>query len=169
MAQRTNHYDAAFEEYLRATRTAYVVVDEKRRSLLQEASLKSMDFIAYSRRSHNLLVDVKGRRYPSGTDANPHKWENWTTAEDIQSLLQWQEVFGEGFRSVFVFAYHVVDSRFVTDFDQVFDFRERTYAFYGIWVDEYQAEMRTRSISWETVSLPSSVFRKLRLPIEAFL
>lgn len=169
MAQRTNHYDAAFEGYLRATRTAYVVVDEKRRSLLQEASLKSMDFIAYSTQSHNLLVDVKGRRYPSGTESNPHKWENWTTEEDIQSLLQWQEVFGEGFRAVFVFAYHVVDRRFVTDFERVFDFRERTYAFYGIWVDEYQAEMRTRSASWETVSLPSSVFRKLRLPIEAFL
>lgn len=169
MAQRTNHYDAAFEEYLRCTRTPYVVVDEKRRALLQEASLKSMDFIVYSRGGHNLLVDVKGRRFPSGGETAGHKWENWATEEDIGSLLQWQQVFGEGFRAVLVFAYHVTESRWAQDFEALFEYREQLYAFYGVWVDQYQEAMRTRSASWETVSLPSREFRKLRLPIDRFL
>jgi hypothetical protein len=169
MAQRSNHYDAAFEECLRHTRTPYVVVDEKRRALLQEASLKSMDFIVYSRHQQNLLVDVKGRKFPSGGEANAHKWENWATEDDIDCLLKWQEVFGGGFRSVLVFAYHIVEMGCLTEFDTVFNFRSNIYAFYGVWVDEYRNSMRTRSQSWETVSLPSKDFERLRLPIMQFL
>lgn len=169
MAQRHNHYEAAFEEFLRFRKTAYVVVDEKRRALLQSASLKSMDFIAYSESRSNLLVDVKGRRYPSGSSSSPHKWENWITEEDVDSLMQWQAVFGDGFRAILVFAYHIVEERWRDDFEFVFDYRDRGYAFYGVWADQYQTEMRTRSPSWETVSLPSRVFQQLRSPIDEFL
>lgn len=165
MAQRHNEYDAAFEECLRHTRTPYVVVDERRRALLREASLKSMDFIVYSRQHQNLLVDVKGRKFPSGGEAGSHKWENWATQEDIDCLLKWEQVFGDGFRAVLVFAYDIVDPRFLREFDTVFRYRGHIYAFYGVWVDEYQQAMRLRSASWETVSLPSKEFEKLRAPI----
>ncbi len=53
MVKRTNHYDVAFEEYLRGTCTPYVAVDEQRRARLVDASLKSMDFIVTSRRFQN--------------------------------------------------------------------------------------------------------------------
>ncbi len=169
MAQRSNHYDVAFEEFLRWKQVPYIAVDEQRRSLLQEASLKSMDFIVSSSRGVNLLVDVKGRRFPSGSETSPHKWENWATADDIESLLQWQGVFGEGFRAILVFAYYLVDEQFLSDFDSLFEFRDSLYSFYGVWVDEYQEGMTTRSRSWDTVSLPSANFRELRLPLERFL
>jgi len=169
MAQRHNHYDAAFESYLRGTRVPYVAVDEKRRALLQQVSLKSMDFIVYSQAGRNLLIDVKGRRFPSGAESSPHKWENWTTADDIDSLLRWEQVFGGGFRALLVFAYHILEPRYQSEFEAVYNFADRPYAFYGVWVDDYQAAMRRRSASWETVSLPSGVFRELRLPIHEFL
>jgi hypothetical protein len=169
MSQRGNHYASAFAEYLRQTRTPYVLVDEQRRSLLHEASLKSMDFIVYSRQDRNLLVDVKGRQFPSGGESNPHKWENWATEDDLRSLLKWEQVFGTGFRAVLVFAYDLLDERLATEFETLFEFREHRYAFYGVWVDQYQAQMRTRSPSWETVSLPSRAFRDLRSPIREFL
>lgn len=169
MAARGNHYDAAFEAFLRDRRTPYVSVDEKRRALLEQASLKSMDFIVYSQKSPNLLVDVKGRRFPSGDAHAGHRWENWATAEDLPALLQWQAVFGSGFRAVLVFAYHVVSERLHGEFDQLFAYRDALYAFYGVWVDEYQQAMQVRSASWQTVSVPSREFRDLRLPISAFL
>lgn len=169
MALRRNHYDAAFEEYLRDSRTPYVAVNEQRRSLLHEASLKSMDFIVYSRSRPNLLVDVKGRRFPSGGNSHAHSWENWATEDDIHSLLEWQSVFGEGFRSVLVFAYHIVDDGSVNGLRAPFAFRDRTYAFYGVWADEYRAEMKRRSASWETVCLSSAAFRRLRAPFREFL
>ncbi len=169
MAKRNNHYDVAFAEFLRGEQTAYVVVDEKRRSLLSQVSLKSMDFIVHSRHRPNLLVDVKGRRFPSGGASAGHKWENWATFDDLKSLLEWQEVFGSDFRAMLVFAYDVVDSRWLGEHAAPFDFEDRTYAFYGVWADEYRSEMRTRSASWETVCLPSRVFRRLRAPILEFL
>jgi hypothetical protein len=66
MAKRTNHYDAAFEAYLRRARVPFVVVDEARRARLNQLSLKSMDFIVTAPGNRNLLVDVKGRQFPSG-------------------------------------------------------------------------------------------------------
>ena len=46
MANRDNHYEAAFEAYLRARGVPYVAVDEARRSVLADSSsIKSLDFI----------------------------------------------------------------------------------------------------------------------------
>ena len=169
MALRGNHYDAAFEEFLRHRRTPYIAVDEQRRALLEHSSLKSMDFIVYSRQQLNLLVDVKGRRFPSGDAEWGHRWENWATGEDLPALLQWQSVFGQDFRALLVFAYHVVSETARGEFEDLFDYRQRTYAFYGVWADEYREAMRTRSASWQTVSVPGRAFRELKSPIDSFL
>lgn len=184
MTIRRNHYEAAFEEYLRSLRTPYVAVDEKRRALIGQSSLKSLDFIVHPTEQTNLLVDIKGRRYPSGRapvthsdSANfrskggggGHKWENWATDDDISSMLQWNMVFGEEFKSILIFAYHILDERYLSDFEDWFVYQEKTYAFFGVWVDEYATAMRTRSQSWATVSLPTQVYRELRHPIHRIL
>lgn len=79
-----DHYQRAFEAYLREKRLPYVSVDEARRALLPDGtalklerpqpspqpaarapghagSLKSFDFVVYAPES-NLLVEVKGRK-----------------------------------------------------------------------------------------------------------
>ena len=171
MVKRNNHYDVAFEEYLRGTCTPYVAVDEQRRARFADASLKSMDFIVTSRRFQNLLVDVKGRRFPSGGEGTGagHKWENWATEDDIQSLLQWQQVFGNGFRSMLLFAYEIVDLRHAEELGRPFTHHGRLYSFFGVWADQYHVAMQPRSASWETVWLPSRHFRDLRIPISELL
>ena len=46
MANRDNHYEVAFEEYLRSRGIPYVAVDEARRTVLADGgSIKSLDFI----------------------------------------------------------------------------------------------------------------------------
>ena len=45
MADRNVHYEAAFEAFLRSRRLPYIAVDEARRSLVADGSLKSLDFI----------------------------------------------------------------------------------------------------------------------------
>ncbi len=169
MALRSNHYDAAFEAYLREARTPYIAVDENRRALLQDASLKSMDFIVYSNQPHNLLVEVKGRKFPSGDVQAGHLWENWATTDDLTGLQTWQRVFGAPFRALLVFAYHVVEERWLAHHRAWVEFRDRHYAFYGVWADQYQAAMRSRSSKWETVWLPAADFQALRAPIRDFL
>src|SRR5215467_2915717 len=66
MAKRSNHYEAAFEEFLRRRQIPYVAVDEKKRALLGDASLKSLDFIVSPALGGSWLIDVKGRRFPAG-------------------------------------------------------------------------------------------------------
>ena len=61
---RDNHYEAAFEAYLRARRLPYIAVDEARRSLVADGSIKSLDFIVSPPGQLSWLVDVKGRRFP---------------------------------------------------------------------------------------------------------
>lgn len=167
--KRSNHYDVAFEAFLRERRAPHVVVDEQRRTLLQESSLKSMDFIVYSGRPTNLLVDVKGRRFPSGGDSNRNKWENWATQDDLASLARWEQVFGRDFRSLLVFAYHVLEAGCLQELRDPYSFRGNVYSFYGVWADDFRRAMRTRSSSWETVSLNTTDFRRLRRPIVEFL
>lgn len=169
MALRHNHYDAAFEAFLRDGRTPHVVVDEKKRALLANASLKSMDFIVTSRSGKNLLVDVKGRKFPSGGENGTHTWENWATDDDLTSLVRWESAFGESFRAVLVFAYDVLEPKWRDRFPERFEFRGREYAFYGVWVDEYVAAMRARSPKWSTFTLPVAEFRRLRRPIAELL
>src|SRR5713226_2722006 len=72
---RSNHYEAAFEAYLQWHRLCYVAVDETRRSMLGEERIKSLDFIVYGERGARLLVDVKGRRFPSGIKHPRRVWE----------------------------------------------------------------------------------------------
>jgi hypothetical protein len=198
--KRTNHYDAAFEAYLRHVGVPFVVVDEARRARLNLVSLKSMDFIVTAPGSHNLLVDVKGRHFPSGCGPDRgrsgHKWENWATKDDLDSLLRWQEVFGDGFRSMLVFAYELLDAQSAADLaaetrpstadstitstkaDDArmpsahaapFFFRGRFYSFFGVWADDYKTAMHARSQSWETVSVPSREYRDLRISVAELL
>ena len=49
MADRTVHYEAAFEGYLRHRAIPYVAIDEAKRALFANAKLKSFDFVVYSK------------------------------------------------------------------------------------------------------------------------
>lgn len=151
----------AFERLLRMIRRPYVSVNEQRRALFQDSSLKSMDFIVYSQRTSNLLIDVKGRRFEKGARG----WDSWTTREDVDSLMSWEGVFGQDFRGLLVFAYDLATYREADQHALVWDLQGRTYAFYGVWASDYADVMRTRSPSWQTVCLPSREFRRLRQPL----
>jgi len=169
MANRDNHYEAAFEELLRRRGVPYVAVDEARRSVLADGrSIKSLDFIVSSPRETTWLVDVKGRRFPSGDETKQY-WKNWSPREDLRSLAQWEELFGESFRGLLVFAYNIVGDRAPLPPEQLFEHRGGLYGFVGIELSEYAALARPISPSWDTVAVPTSDFRRLARPIDCFL
>jgi len=170
MANRDNHYEAAFEAYLRERGIPYVAVDEARRSLLANgASIKSLDFIVSSPGPTVWLVDVKGRRFPSGDDASRHYWKNWSTCDDLRSLGQWESLFGESFRGLFVFAYHVLGDRAPLPPGQLFGFRGGLYGFVAVGLADYAARCHRISPRWDTVAMPTDEFRQLARPVEEFL
>lgn len=168
MAKRDNHYEAAFEEYLRARRTPYVAVDEKRRALLGDSSVKSLDFIVGASEGGSWLVDVKGRLFPSG-DEQKQYWKNWSTQDDLRSLAHWQRIFGEGAQALFVFAYHVLGERAPLPREQLYEHDERLYAFIAVKLDHYAFHARPISPAWDTVAMPVEQFRRHACALDCLL
>jgi hypothetical protein len=162
--KRDNHYERAFEAYLRQRRVAYVAVDETRRSLLGDGSLKSLDFIISTPLGVRWLVDVKGRRFPSGR--RRAYWKNWSTRDDLVSLRRWEQKFGDDFRGLFVFAYNVRGDRAPLPAEELFAWRDRVYGFVAIPLVEYARHARVLSPRWGTVRMPVRRFRELARPMQ---
>jgi hypothetical protein len=167
MANRANPYEAAFEEYLRDRGVAYVAVDESRRTRMAEASLKSLDYLVSSAAGGTWLVDVKGRRFPSGEQKQ--YWRNWTTRDDLLSLAAWEELFGPRAQALFVFAYKVVGRRAPLPAEQLYRFRGTLYGFVGIRLSEYVPYARLISPKWDTLAMSTRRFRQLAEPFETLL
>jgi hypothetical protein len=167
MANRANPYEAAFEEFLRERGVAYVAVDESRRARMAEASLKSLDYLVSSPTGGTWLVDVKGRRFPSGEQKQ--YWRNWTTRDDLQSLAVWEELFGRRAQGLFVFAYRVVGRRAPLPPESLFRYRDWLYGFVGIRLCDYVPYARQISPKWDTLAMPTRRFRQLAEPFEALL
>lgn len=171
VAQRSLHYDAAFEHYLRANAIPYVAVDEAKRALHRgeggvDLALKSFDFVVYSRRGPNLLVDVKGRKHSGKTG---RAFQNWVGREDVASLQQWAGIFGDGFDPVFAFLFWCDAQPPDALFLEVFEFGERWYAVLACRLSDYREHMRQRSAKWETVSIPAKAFEAISTPLKELL
>jgi hypothetical protein len=167
---RSNHYEAAFEAYLRDSRLGYVAVDETRRSSLDDEPVKSLDFIVHGLRGAKLLVDVKGRRFPGAQRQKMvHVWQNWSPQDDIDGLERWEQRFGEGYCSLLVFVYHILP---VVDLapgtPDLWHWRGQRYLMRAIPVAQYKKAMRVRSPRWKTVHLPGRIFRELVKPFREF-
>lgn len=169
MANRTVIYEACFEDYLRAAGIPYVAVDEAKKALFAGVQLKSFDFVVYSSGGPNLLVDVKGRRFPYERRGARRWWENWTTREDLESLARWEEVFGSGFAGLIVFCYHLRVPEARADFAVVHEFRGESFGLVGVYRGAYADAARVRSRAWGTVSVPTATFRAMVRPVTAFL
>ena len=166
MADRSVHYEAAFEEFLRQRGIPYVAVDEAKKALFANAKLKSFDFVVYSKTGPNLLIDVKGRQQRSNGSTR-RTFESWTTERDVEDLRQWEQVFGDGFKAILTFIYWI-DAPLAPEAG-MFEHRDRWYWLMGIDLAEYRDHMRRRSAKWETVCLSSEVFRQLARPFESWL
>ncbi len=173
MAHRNIHYEAAFEDYLRAKGWPYVAVDEAKKAIFGADSIKSFDFLVYSSVGPNLLVDVKGRKFPDGVTGrrrgSTRAWENWVTEDDIHGLGEWQKVFGRDFIPVLVFAYWLQGPPQRSPFADIHLFRENHYAYLAIRLEDYLAGAKPRSEKWHTRSMPSAEFARHATDISVFL
>ena len=165
MADRTVHYEAAFEAFLRSRGIPYVAVDEATKALFANAKLKSFDFVVYSKTGPNLLIDVKGRQCRDR--ATRKGFETWATERDIEDLMQWEQVFGDGYKAVLTFIYWIDEP--LTPEPGMYCHKGWWYLLMGVDLAEYRNHMRRRSAKWETVCLPAEDFRSLARPIESWL
>ena len=177
--QRRHHYELALEHYLRSRRVPYVAVDEARKALAPAdagGALKSFDLVLYGE-SMNLLVEVKGRRFGvsmgaggatvggTGREVQRSGWrgrlESWATEEDVRCLLEWERLFGPGFRAAFVFVYWCESQPPAPLFEEVLEFTGRWYVLRVALAQEYARSMKPRSPKWRTVHVPKADFERL--------
>lgn len=165
-----NHYEVAFEEYLRRNGVAALPIIEARRSYLDDDSVKSPDFLVISAADSRLVVDVKGRKF-GGSEEKPRRiWQNWCLRDDVTSLERWADHFGPGFRGVLAFVYRIApELELAANTPDAFFFRDELYLVRGVEVGPYRDAMRTRSPRWETVHLPTAAFRGMVKPFSHFL
>lgn len=167
-----NHYEAAFDAFLRERGVAVMPIVEVRRSYLDTSEVKSPDFIVVAPHDAKLVVDVKGRKFPaiSKSGKRRHFWKNWCECEDVLSLARWADRFGGGFRGVLAFVYDLDFSvELPPDTPDLFAFRGHLYLLRGVAVNDYRDHMRTCSPRWKTVHLRTDDFRELVKPISHFL
>lgn len=168
MADRSNHYEAAFEAYARSLRVPCVAIDEAKRAIFGDETMKNPDFLLYPRGERNLVVEVKGKR---GKDASGRRpWENWVTTDDLDGLARWQETFGPGFRALLAFVYAEPLPRFgLPRGEGAFEFRDRLYRFWAVGLDDYIEHLRSRGPAWKAVAMAREAFRKRVRPLEEWL
>lgn len=159
MANRHNHYEAAFADLLRRQRIPYVAVNESRRSLDAAGSLKSADFLVSAPGQGRWIIDIKGRRFPAGTRQKQY-WRNWSTRDDLRSLAEWCRHFGEGAEAFLVFAYDVVGDRSPVPPGELHLYQDRHYAFIALRLADYMLGARPLSSRWDTIAMPTALFRQ---------
>jgi hypothetical protein len=166
-----NHYEAAFDAFLRERGCAVVPVVESRRSYLDAAAVKSPDFLVLAPGGAKLVIDVKGRKFPGRVNGKPRAvWRNWCERQDADSLAKWTTNLGDGFQGVLAFVYDLASDVTLPECTpDLFQFRGRAYLLRGVPVGEYRRHMRTCSPRWGTVDLPADAFRRLVRPITHFL
>ena len=168
MANRANHYEAAFEGYVRALKVPCVAVDEAKRALFGDEGVKNPDFLLYPGWGPNLVVEVKGKRAKNA--GGRRDWENWVTTDDLDGLARWQETFGPGFRAVIAFAYAESLPPFPLPRENgAFEFRGRDYRFWAVGLDDFVSHLRSRGPAWKAVAMARAEFRRRVRPLREWL
>ena len=168
MARLHSHYEAAFEDYLRSRGVPYVPVNEARKVIFSGNKVKSFDFLIYPGGAQQWIVDIKGRKFPYiGSNGSKRYWENWVLREDLEGLADWQEVFGDEFEAQFIFAYQLQGPPDRWPAGRPHCFNHNYYAFLAVARQDYERHCQVRSDKWETVSVPTRVFREIARPVES--
>ncbi len=169
--KRDNPYEQAFEAYLRDRRWGYLATDETRRTSFDDEPIKSLDFVVSTPRGSQLLIDIKGRKYPSVNRLKRnYAWQNWVERIDLDSLDRWQDQFGPFSVGLIVFAYRLAnDIRIANDTFDLWPYRGERYLFRAVRSSDYRQHMRTRSPKWNTVHLNTLSFRMIVHPFSDFI
>ncbi len=168
MARRSNHYERAFEAYVRALRVPCVAIDEAKRPISGPDGVKNPDFLLYPQGSSNLVVEVKGKHGKNAQGRRP--WENWVTLDDLDGLTRWQAMFGPGFRTLLVFAYAESPPTYgLPPGDGAFVLHDLHYRFWAVAHDQYVEHLRSRGPAWKAVSMARAEFRRRVRPLLEWL
>jgi hypothetical protein len=166
----TNHYEQAFQSWLKDSGIRYIVIDQQRRAAFARTRVKSFDMLIYPAATKDVLIaELKGKKFTGQTLAGLSGMQNWVTMEDIRGLKTWEEALGEGHKGVFVFVYELVQFDVDLDGREAFEFDGRRYVFFCVRLEDYLSWMTVRSTQWRTLFLPAKGFRNCCIDADEML
>lgn len=169
MTKRNIHYEAAFEDYLRKKEIPYIAINEAKRPIVEGKPIKNFDFIVYSNKGENLLVDIKGKYFPYESWLGKNYWENWIGKDDLEGLRFWQDKFGKGFKSVIVYPYYIKHLDDCSKFSVIHNYKRVNYGLVAITLDDYAQNCKPRSASWDAICVSREIFPRLVKPLTDFI
>ncbi len=164
-----NHYEKAFQNWLIDHKIDHIALNDQKAIELGRTGIKSFDFLLQFKDGRKIIAEVKGRRFKGTTLEKLASLECWVTADDIDGLTKWREIFGPEYRAVFVFTYKIENIDVDFDSQKVFDFDANRYVFFCVRLDDYRKFMVSRSPKWRTVTLPADKFRQCVISLEDLL
>ncbi|MDD5011466.1 MAG: HYExAFE family protein [Phycisphaerae bacterium] len=166
----SNHYERAFESWLKDNGIQYLLVDQQKRTAFSRSKIKSFDFLFYppvgevspvadSPDSRAYIAEVKGRKFSGKTFTAFGSLPNWVTSDDIKGLENWIEIFGGRYKGLFVFAYELENIDVDTDGREIYEYLGRRYVFAAIRLRDYKQGAARRSEKWQTVHLSAEFYK----------
>ena len=157
--RRSNHYEAAFEGFIRSIRVPCVAIDEAKRAICGDDDLKNPDFLLYPQFGSNLVVEVKGKR--AQERAGPAQLGE--LGHDGRS--RWSGALAGDVRAGISRGPGVclcrADRRVpVAAQNGAYEFRGLEYRFWAVGLDDYVAHLRSRGPAWKAVAMARRAFRR---------
>ncbi len=164
----SNHYELAFENWLKDNHIRFTRIDETKRARLGKATFKSFDYFVYAGTHNIIIADVKGRKFKGTSFEKLTSLQCWVTETDITDIEFWQEIFGDDHHAVFVFAYDIENVDVDFDGRDVYDYDGKKYLFFCAELDKYKKNLKVRSPKWKTVTLSADNFRACAVEMKDF-
>jgi len=161
------HYERAFETWLRERRVPYLSVEQLRRPADEKGPIKNFDFLVHSGPQH-YIVDVKGKRFPQVSRGKESYWENWIHYADLEGLFAWEDHFGEGYEALLVYCYWLQVPPGEDTVKKTVTVGDRDYLIVGVNARTFAENSRKRSARWRALSVPTKTFTTLIRPIDRF-
>ncbi|MCX5633171.1 MAG: HYExAFE family protein [Phycisphaerae bacterium] len=163
-----NHYEKAFESWLKDNGVQYLFVDQQKRAAFSKSKIKSFDFLFYTQ-GGAYLAEIKGRKFEGKTFTAFGSLPNWVTVDDVKGLENWGEIFGEKYRGLFIFVYNLENIDVDADGREIYEYLDGRYVFIGILLDEYKKGATVRSKKWKTVHLSAEYFKSRSIRLDELI
>lgn len=154
-----NHYEKAFESWLKDNGIQYLAVDQQKRTAFSRSKIKSFDFLFYSPDKRGYIAEIKGRKFNGKSFMAFGKLPNWVTLDDITGLKNWIKIFS-GYLGLFIFAYSLENIDVDTDGREIYECGGKRYVFVVISLVDYLNGATVRSKKWKTLHLAAEYYKK---------
>lgn len=146
----------------------YIAIDESKKPLVENQSVKNFDFIVSSFNG-KYLVDIKGKSFSSKSKNN--MWDNWISIDDLSGLRIWGNHFN-AFIPLLVIPYNLqndTDKEYLLGKADFIEHKGKQYAFTAITLADYYTNAKPRAKKWKAIYVHRDKFEELSKPLSNFI